>query len=264
MRSHLVTGSIVCLSVFFCFSTATPKELRMIAPNIPPHFDKNGDGRIGDVIKATLKACGYGVSFAVVPFSRHWKDYVDNEDFDGLATAEADQRFPGYATKPFIHLQDGATVLKGSGLESVESVEELRDKRVVAFPNADRILGIELSVPKFGSFKERGNRLGQLRMLFSGRADAILADGLITANFIALLRNREAAAKARLVDASRPIVFRRIFSAGPQRLYFRDQRIARDFDRCFRALLENGTIERITNPYVDRYREVLGDQYPNY
>ena len=31
-------------------------DLKMIAPNIPPHFDAAGTGRIGDVVKATLKA----------------------------------------------------------------------------------------------------------------------------------------------------------------------------------------------------------------
>ena len=236
----------------------------MIAPSIPPHFDAAGNGRIGDVIKASLKACGHDVSFTLVPFGRHWKDYVDDEGFDGLATAEADQEFPGFTTKPFMHLQDGATVLKGSGLELIMSVEELYGMRIVAFPNADKILGIEASVPKFKTFKMRTVRLDQIRPLFAGRADAILADGLITANFIQVLRENAEAGQEPDVDAMRPVVFRRIFSAGPQRLYFRDESIARDFDRCFQGLLESGEVERITKPYVDRFREVLGDQYPNY
>ena len=245
-------------------SAARAAELQMIAPNIPPHFDAQGNGRIGDVIAATLKACGHTVSFTMVPFGRHWKDYVDNEGFDGLATAEADQTFPGYTTKPFMHLQDGAMVLAGTGLEQIISVEELHGKRIVAFPNADEILGIEASVPQFKSFKMRANRFDQIRPLFSGRTDAILADGLITANFIQILRNNAKAGQEPDVDPALPVVFRKIFGAGSQRLYFRDEGTTRDFDRCFEELMASGEIERITKPYVDRYREVLGDQYPNY
>lgn len=264
MKTIRSLAALLGLLAWIFGSTASAVDLEMIAPNIPPHFDEAGNGRIGDVIKATLKACGHEVSFTMVPFGRHWKDYADDEGFDGLATAEADQTFPGFTTRPFIDLQDGATVLIGSGLERVMTVEELYGRRIVAFPNADKILGIEASVPKFKSFKMRANRFDQIRPLLAGRADAILADGLITANFIELLGKSAEAGQEPDVDATRPVVFRRIFSAGPQRLYFRGESIARDFDRCFRVLLESGEVERITKPYVDRFRGVLGDQYPNH
>ncbi len=236
----------------------------MIAPNIPPHFDDHGNGRIGDVIKATLKKCGHKVSFTMVPFGRHWKDYEDDEGFDGLATAEADQTFSGFTTEPFMHLQDGATVIAGGGLDTIQSVAELDGKRIVAFPNADKILGIESFVAKFKSFKQRADRFDQIRPLFSGRADAILADGLITAHFIQRLRTNAKAGNEPDVDVARQVVFRRIFAMGPQRLYFRDESVTREFDRCYKDLLGNGEVERITTPYVDQYRDVLGDQYPNY
>ena len=236
----------------------------MIAPMIPPHFDDQGNGRIGNVIQATLAACGYSVIFTIVPFGRHWKDYEDFESYDGLATAEADQEFSGFTTKPFVHLQDGATVLVGSGLDTIMSVEELHGKRIVAFPNADKILGIESSVPAFKSFRMRPNRFDHVRPLLSGRADAILADGLITANYISVVRARAEADQEPDLDINRSVVFRKIFAPGPQRLYFREAAIAQDFDRCFQELLVKGEIERIAKPFVDRFRDVLSDQYPNF
>ncbi len=258
---RLVLGLAVCLSPIGGLDAA---EIRMITPNIPPHFDKQGNGRIGDVIRASLGACGHEVSFTSVPFGRHWKDYANNEAYDALATAEADQTFPGTSTLPFMHLQDGATVLAGSGLEETVEIESLFNKRIVAFPNADKILGIEASVPRFTSFKMRANRFDQIRPLFADRADAILADGLITAHFITILRDKAAAGEEPDIAPTLPVAFRRIFQAGPQRLYFRDEKIARDFDRCFRELLDSGEVVRITKPYLDRYRGILGDQYPDY
>ena len=75
-------------------SSAEARDVRMVAPEIPPHFDSRGRGRIGDVVRAVMARCGHSVEFSMVPFGRHWKDYVDNTSFDGLATAEADQTFP--------------------------------------------------------------------------------------------------------------------------------------------------------------------------
>lgn len=267
-RSAFRTVATFLVAAFFgtCFNPtdAESKDLRLIGPNIPPHFDADGRGRIADVVRKTLERCGHSVNFTMVPFGRHWKDYTDNTSFDGLATAEADQKFPGYTTKPFMHLQDGATVVADQGLASITSVDQLRGKRIVAFPEADKILGIEALVPQFKGFSMRADRFDQIRPLFAARADAILADGLITANFIRILRERARAGQEPDVDPTRAVVFRKVFSAGPQRLYFRDQAIARDFDRCFQELLTSGEVERITKPYVDRYRDILGDQYPNY
>ncbi len=241
---------------------AEARDIRMIAPDIPPHFDKEGRGRIADVVKAALGRCGHVVHFTIVPFGRHWKDYADNESFDGLATAEADQTFPGHSTKPFMHLQDGAMVLTGRGLQDINSVGQLKGMRVVAFPAADKILGIEAQVPQFKSFSMRAERFDQLRPLFAGRADAVLADGLITAHFIVVLRDRAKAGSEPNIDPSTPVLFRKVFASGPQRLYFRDPAIAAEFDRCVAELRAGGELLRIAKPYVDRFRDILGDQYP--
>ncbi|MPZ35407.1 MAG: ABC transporter substrate-binding protein [Rhodospirillales bacterium] len=242
---------------------AEAREVHMIAPEIPPHFDKSGHGRIADVVRAALERCGHRVRFTVVPFGRHWKDYADQTSFDGLATAEADQTFPGYSTKPFMRLQDGATVRGAGGLEAIASVDQLKGMRVLAFPAADKILGIEALVPQFKSFGMRADRFDQLRPLFADRADAVLADGLITANFIMVLRDRARAGLEPSIDPTSRVVFRKIFASGPQRLYFRDAVIAADFDRCVGELRTSGELVRIAKPYVDQFRDILGDQYPD-
>lgn len=236
-------------------------EIRMIAPVIPPHFDEQGGGRIGDIISTVMKHCGHSVSYRMVPFGRHWDDYR-NQDIDGLATAEADQKFPGYSTKPFVHLQDGATVLVGSGLENATTIDDFAGKRIISFPNAQKILGIEHLIPTFASFKNQAKRFDQIRPLLAGRTDAIFADGLITAHFLELVRERGKVGLEPDVDSTIKTKFRRIFAKGPQRLYFRDKAIADDFDRCHQELEVTGELDRIAQPYVDRYRSILDDQYP--
>ena len=119
---NLVVGTFLGLLSFMAVWSGQAREIAMIAPIISPHFDDRGRGRIGDVISAVMKHCGHSVTFNMVPFGCHWADYKEQE-VDALATSEAAQAFPGYTTKPFIHLQDGATVVEGSGLEITIGVE---------------------------------------------------------------------------------------------------------------------------------------------
>jgi polar amino acid transport system substrate-binding protein len=260
---RLRSMAMLLASVFLVIG-AEAKELRMIAAIVPPHFDKDGTGRIGDVVRSVLERCGHSVKFTMVPMGRNWKDYSDNESFDGMATAEADQVFPGYTTKPFMYLQDGAFVAANSGLGGITSVEQLRGKRIVAFPDADKILGIGNVIPQFKSFSMHADKVDQVRPLLAGRADALLGDGLITAHFIQIIRERGLAGNEPEFDPSQGVIFRKIFVAAPQRLFFREEAIARDFDRCFQELVTSGEIERLSKPYLDRYRDILGGQYPNY
>ena len=254
---------MVKLLVLLVTGTAVSKELQMIGPDIPPHFDGQGGGRIGDVISAVLTHCGHQVKFTIVPFGRHWHDYKEKTYYDGLATAEADQIFPGYTTKPFINLQDGATVLTAKkDLVSIKAIDQLTHKHIVSFPNAPRILGIEHLLPKFKSFQEETERIDQIRLLMSGRVDAILADGLITAHFIKKLCHRSTNGEEPDIDVTKDVLFRRIFNPGPQRLYFRDQAIAEAFDRSYDELNSIGEIERIAKPFVDAYSDIVKDQYP--
>jgi polar amino acid transport system substrate-binding protein len=262
---HRLALSAVCAyGTLAVASAVSAVEVNFVAPLIPPHFQEDGGGRIGDVIKAVLLECGHSARFTMVPFGRHWKEYEDGPSFTALATAEADQTFAGFSTAPFMRLQDGATVLAGGRYGGITAVPELHGASVVAFPNARTILGIEGEVARFASYVERSNRFDQLRPLFAGRTDAILADGLITAHFVGVMRQHAAEGKEVDIDPAKPLVFRRIFAAGPQRLYFREAPLARDFDRCFRVLLDRGDVARIAKPHVDRYRAIVGDQYPDY
>ena len=241
---------------------ASAAELRFVAPDIPPHFEPGEKGRIGEPLALALAQCGHRARLELLPFGRHWKTYAEDARYDALATAEGDQRFPGFSTEPFMHLQDGATVLVHGGMGEVGNVSELEGKRVIAFPDARKILGIDALVPRFASYIELGDRYDQLRPLFAGRIDAVLADGLITARFINGMRADAQREKAVGIDPAIEVRFRRLFAPGPQRLYFRAEPMARDFDRCWKALVATGEAARIAEKYIQPYRSILADQYP--
>lgn len=252
-----LTGAFLAIAV-----SASAADLRFIAPDIPPHFEPGETGRIGEPLTLALARCGHVVRIELVPFGRHWKTYAEDERYDALATAEADQRFPGFSTEPFMHLQDGATVLAQGGMAEIGNVADLAGKRVIAFPDARAILGLDPLVPRFAYYLELGDRHDQLRPLFAGRIDAVLADGLITARFINGMRVDVQREKAVGIDPTIQVRFRRLFAPGPQRLYFRAEAMARDFDRCWKALVTTGEAARIAEKYIQPYRSILADQYP--
>lgn len=237
----------------------------MIGPNIPPQIDENGRGRIGDVIKASLLNCGHTVRFTIVPFGRHQQEYMENPAYDGLAIADTDrQDLPGYATVPFHHLQYGALVLANSDLNKIDAIEALHDKRVLVSLKADRLPGITEQVAKFSTFVEHHYNFDKIRLLLSGRTDAILGDGLVMADAFAQIRERTQLGQEPYIDPSVSIVFRKLFPRSPQQLYFRDQSITEAFNGCYKHLLQQGLIDKITRPYVEKHRAVLNDQYPNH
>jgi polar amino acid transport system substrate-binding protein len=253
----------VAMAVFLGLAVAaSAADIRFVAPDIPPHFEPGEKGRIGEPMALALAQCGHRARLELVPFGRHWKTYAEDAQYDALATAEADQRFPGFSTEPFMHLQDGATVLAEGGMAEVGNVSELAGKRVIAFPDARRILSIDAAVPRFAYYLELGDRHDQLRPLFAGRVDAVLADGLITARFINGMRTDLQREKAVGIDPTIKVRFRRLFAPGPQRLYFRSEAVARDFDRCWKALVATGEAARIAEKYIQPYRAILADQYP--
>ena len=153
-------------------------------------------------------------------------------------------------------------VVVGERLNDISNVKQLEGRRVITFPEGGKILGIESFVSTFASFQQRSRRFDQIRPLLAGRADVLLADGLITAHFLNLLRDRAKLGQEPDVDPNKIVRFRKLFSRGPQRLYFREKQVADDFDRCADELNASGETEALTKPYVDKYRDILGDQYP--
>ncbi|MEE4376434.1 MAG: hypothetical protein V2J55_02835 [Candidatus Competibacteraceae bacterium] len=256
---------IKLLSTIFLLylSTGYAKEIHMIAPDIPPQIDENGRGRIGDVIKVTLLNCGHTVRFTIVPFGRHWREYIETSYYDGLAMADAQhQDIPGYATEPFHHLQYGAFVVADSDLNNLKTLEDLQNKRVLASRSVSTLPSITGQVPKFSAFVKYHHDLEKIRLLMSGRTDAILGDGLIMADAFAQIQERIRSGQEPYVDPSVLVIFRKLFPSSPQRLYFRDQSIAKDFNRCYNDLLQQGLIDKIARPYVEEHHDVLNGQYP--
>jgi len=241
-------------------SLADAAEIEIRAANLPPMMTEAGEGREAEIIRATLAQCGHSVRFTVEPFTRHWKSYESGEG-DAVATVPPGFGLPGTETDHYIAFQNGVSVLAQGGLP-VASLADLAGKEVIAFGGASGILpGLDTAKDSFKSYREVTDQIVQSRLLFAGRADAVIGDGMLFAEYNRRLR--EGGQDLRF-DPDQPVVFYKTFEPSPYAMVFRDPAVAADFDRCFVELSADGTIDAINKRYVERYRAVLGGAYLGY
>jgi ABC-type amino acid transport substrate-binding protein len=256
--SNILKASIPVILTFNLAAGATlAAEVKVMAPNLPPMIMENGEGREAEIIKATMERCGHTVAFEVQPFTRHWASYEAGEG-DAVTTVPVGMPLPGATTVPYIMYQNGVSYLSARE-ESIQSLGDLASQNVVSFRGATAILpALADASSSFGKYSEVTDQIVHSRLLFSGRADAVVGDGMIFAEY-----NQQLAASSDDLgfDAAQGTVFNATFEPSSYGMNFRDAEIAADFDRCFGEATADGTIDAINVKWVDRYRTVLGDQY---
>jgi len=239
---------------------ATAAEVQVVAANLPPMMFEDGTGREAELISATLDACDQTARFQVEPFTRHWKSFKDGAG-DAVSTVPPGFDIGAITTTPYIEFQNGVSFLSSRALE-VSSLEDLAGMNVVAFGGASQILpGLDTAKDSFKSYREVTDQIVQSRLLFAGRTDAVIGDGMLFAEY-----NRELAEKAGDLnfDPTQPVTFSKIFEPSPYVMAFRDEGLARAFEGCFAELEKAGTIDAINTKWVEKYRDVLGTEYLGY
>lgn len=271
--TRLAAAGGVALATLAALAAAAPpavaRPVTVLAPELPPMMSADGSGREATIITETLAACGHEAHFKVVPFGRHWNDYRDSVQgsvqaggqIDAVSTVPAGMEMPGARSAPYILYQNGASVLKSSGL-SVQSLADLAGKRVITFSGAADVLpGLRAAIPGFGDFRERADQMVHSNLLFAGRVDAVLADGLIFAEYNRQLQEKAKAAGGLPFDPAQPVQFTAIFPPTAYSMVFRDEQLRADFDRCLAGMKAKGRLDAIDREWVGRYSTTVGDRY---
>lgn len=267
MVGQLIAGLffLVCMTASLWVVPVAAEDLRIIVPELPPMIDKDGKGHEATLIIETLATCGHQVEFHVVPFSRHWADYrPEANGFDAVATVPPGLDLPGYASDDYISYQNGASVLKDSGLD-IEALADLKGKRVVTFAGGKDILpGVRDVVANFTDFREIADQLIHSAALFARRTDVVLSDGLIIAEYNRQFQERFRVGDKLAFNPMQPVAFTAIFPPSPYHMVFRDAPIRDDFNRCLAQLKAEGRVDAIMREAVERHRATVGSQYLNY
>lgn len=255
--------ALVAWLLFSVFSVPVASEnrsqLTILSPDLPGSSEEGGIGRDAEMVSAALNACGYGVKFVVQPFGRHLWSYRYMENVDGVMTVPLSYELGGFSTAAYIWYQNGAFFnFTQSG--PVGSVSDLYGRDVVTFQDGVRILGLESEEEKFASIYMSANQTLHSQLLMMGRVDAIFADGLIVAEINRRLREKPGS-HSTLTYRNDDFRFAPIFNPTPYKMVFKNEIVAKRFDSCFDKLYRDGTITRINDSYMDRYRAVLHHRY---
>ncbi|WP_158947415.1 substrate-binding periplasmic protein [Pseudodesulfovibrio cashew] len=222
---------------------------------IPPYVIRESHAGIEvDVIRESLKAAGLEVEFVYLPNLRLPVEYAAG-NVDGIATNTAydlagDSGRETYSSGTTIILQNYAVTLLTA--EPVNSFDDMEDKRVLAFNNAVKYLG-----PDFGKMTKRNDRYSELadqslqvRMLYSGRVDVVVADKRILLWWRDKLANSPLAQKLEL---KKPLRFNAVFPPSPRHVAFADPGLRDAFDRGLDTIRRSGLHAAILQRYLKSY-----------
>ena len=114
-----------------------------ISFSIPPYVIlENDSGLELDVIKAAFSITGHEVIPRYMPLDRSFKLY-EKKDLDGVINVKKGM-VKGHYSSDVITFQNCAITLRKNAFK-IDSIADLKGKRVVAFQNAKKLLGIPFS-----------------------------------------------------------------------------------------------------------------------
>jgi polar amino acid transport system substrate-binding protein len=211
--------------------------------SLPPYVIKQDNSGIEyDIIKEALAHRGHTLVPVYMPFVEI-KDALAERRADAVATVKETVGIEGSFSDEVVVYQNFAISLASRKL-SVRSQEDLRDKKIVAFQLATQYLGSLFAEIAHSNpyYREKSDQLVQARLLFEGKADAIISDKNIFLHFTRQL--------PRDVDTEQAVVYHDIFPANPYKVAFLDGRLRDEFNLGLRNIRDSGAYQDIIKKYT--------------
>lgn len=257
MTSNKLAALAAVVALTGTAAPALADNITVLIGHLPPMSFEDGTGREAEIITHVMARCDMTVTFNVQPFTRHWKAYEAGQG-DAVATVPAGMPIDGAPSNVYIQFQNGVSALEDRGLDFAE-LDDLAGHSVIGFMGASTILpGLAEASTSFGRYEEVADQIRQSRMVFAGRADAVIGDGMI---FAELNRSLRASGDTPGFDPNQPVRFQAIFAPSDYTMAFRNPDHQASFDQCLSAAQADGSIAAIDAKWVEKYRDSLGSQY---
>ncbi|HNW10359.1 MAG TPA: transporter substrate-binding domain-containing protein [Candidatus Rifleibacterium sp.] len=232
---------IFVLMVFAVSMTAQAKDVTLIAGlSLPPYIIEDSNSGIEyDIIKEALAKKGHTLKMEYVPFVRVIHDYPK---YDGAVTINEASGAKGQYSDVVITYQNYPISLKSKNVQ-IASVQDLKDKVIVAFQNANKYLGEEYAkvVAENPNYTEQGEQVLQVKSLYSGRADAIVSD----INIFKYYKKQTTD-----IDTTAEIVYHEVFPGTDYKVLFNDAALRDEFNAGLKELNESGRVKEIIDSYI--------------
>jgi polar amino acid transport system substrate-binding protein len=206
-----------------------------------PYVIQAGDGTLSgleyDIVMLAANSAGLRLQPRLAPFGRLAEDFRRGS-LQAFAPANPAMNLPGCISDTVLVYRNMAFSLRSRSL-SIASAADLAVLDVTAFQNAHLLLG-----PAVGAllqtpdrYREVANQMLQVRALFSGRTDVVLAERRI---FRHMMRSAEAG-----VDTSQPLAEHDIFPPTLYGVAFQRQEDCITFNRGLAAIRRNGVYDEL-------------------
>lgn len=207
----------------------------------PPYVIGLSDGRMKgleyELVMAAAAAGGLAVKPRVEPFGRLPEDFRRGR-LAAFMPASAAMKLPGCLSDTVLIYQNVAFTLERNRLP-INEIADLAYYDVMAFQNASRLLGPALrQAQKVNTrYREVANQMLQVRALFAGRTDVVIADRRI---FRFLMHSSDAG-----LDTSAPLTEHVIFPPSDYSVAFRDAAACEAFNDGLRRIHADGRFDAI-------------------
>ena len=210
--------------------------------SIPPYvITDQHRGIVVEILQEALLARGHHIEFVYAP-NRRVEHMIEEQQVDGVYNLAAGALKDVFYSDAIIDYHNVAITLESFSTE-IDSLNKLKDLRVVVFQNAPKFLGPEFAklIEDGHDFPEVSNQRSQVLMLFRGRADVIIMERRIFEYFYnQLLDSGEIGGNYRIHT---------LFPPAPRYAAFTDKDIRDHFNIGLRAMKDSGRLQTI----IDRY-----------
>ena len=132
------------------------------------------DGIEYQLVSRIFSRAGFKVEYELHSYSRLLKQFSDKK-LDCASPVAVPVEGASY-TEPYLPFEDVVISLASSGME-IQSLQQLAGKRIVAYQQAQQVLGAEFSAAVANAnYLELADRSVQLELLFSNRVDLVIGE----------------------------------------------------------------------------------------
>lgn len=239
---------LILLAAILAAGTGLAQPLAFGFRLVPPYVVQQNDGRFTgleyDLVMAAAEAGNLQLRPEIAPFGRLPEDFRRGSS-QGFVPANVEMALPGCLTETLLVYRNTAFSLRHRQL-AITQVSDLPRYDVLAFQNAHQVLGPGMDAVRQGNprYHEVANQMLQLRALFSGRTDVVIADRRI---FRYLMRSPDGG-----VDTSQEIVEQNLFQPTSYAVAFRDAAHCKAFNAGLARIKRDGAFDAIMQRWDNR------------
>lgn len=227
--------------------SATDKVVNIVTGySLGPYVLKNGGGILSDIIKESLLLSGFDTQLSYMS-NADALSFFEKNQYDAVTVVKPGM-VKGFMSVPVVSFNNQFITLAQSKIK-IKELSDMKGLSVIAFSKATAFMGerFNQAVKQSSKYREVDDQEDQVIALFTGEADAILADEIIFKFFRKRLQYKN------LGDTrfEQTVSFQYKFAPTFYNIAFRDEKHQQAFDAGYQRLVKSGRIDDIYNYYIE-------------